>query len=579
MACRFAFASINPQSEIHNPQSPSCCFTKAWAPCHDIAAVRTLKLTVSLKLMICLIGSLALIFAILGYKNLRQHRQDLEELTVQSADRISDTIRRGTRFSMLRNHREEVYQTITTIGGQPGINKIRIFNKEGMISFSTDGREVNTYVDKQAEACYACHAQEEPLQKLNRPDRVRVYQESSGQRVLGMISPIENEPGCYEADCHAHPESQQVLGVLDVTMSLANVDQRMAEGQWALTSNLIGAVLLISLAFGGLIWMVVYRPVRRLIAGTQRVAEGDLEHKIDVSSRDEFGEFAESFNRMTGELQRANEESKEWARTLEVKVEEKTAEVKSAHQRMIQVERMASMGQLAAIVAHEINNPLAGILTYARLLSKRVGRLDSRELEDIKEDLDMIAGESARCGEIVKGLLQFARQGARNFQPTDVNTLVVESLRLVKHKTHLLGVETETCLAPDLPRLVCDGQEIRQALVAILINACEAVTPGEGLVQVGTLYRKEPEAIEIWVKDNGVGMDEETQQHIFEPFFTTKEQGKGVGLGLAAVSGIVSQHAGEVEVQSSPGNGCTLTLVLPLSQARHRAAQSKASAV
>jgi len=296
---------------------------------------------------------------------------------------------------------------------------------------------------------------------------------------------------------------------------------------------------------------------------------------------EEIGELANSFNHMTEELRRAKEEITEWTRKLEQRVEEKTGELQRAHQRMVKIERMASMGQLAAIVAHEINNPLAGILTYARLLAKKLKKpvQDAESCGQVQSDLELIASEASRCGEIVKGLLQFSRQGKRNYQANDLNQLVRESLRLIKHKTDLMSISIE--LAPDeeLMPVVCDAQEIRQALVAVLINACEAVHTNEGIIQVGTESRPDLDSVDIWIRDNGVGMDEETQKHIFEPFFTTKEHGKGVGLGLAAVSGIINQHSGEIEVESEPGKGTKITLRLPLTSEAATASDNKAMAL
>jgi two-component system NtrC family sensor kinase len=281
---------------------------------------------------------------------------------------------------------------------------------------------------------------------------------------------------------------------------------------------------------------------------------------------------------MTEELKRAKDQVAEWTRSLEDRVEQKTEQLQRAHHRMIKIERMASMGQLAAIVAHEINNPLAGILTYARLLIKRsrTSQWSVNEVTEMREDLELIANEASRCGEIVKGLLQFSRQSKKNYQPNDLNQLIRESLRLIKHKLDLLNIQTSACLESDIPPIVCDAQEIRQALVAIFINACEAVSPNEGIVEAGTRHRMDLGVIEIWVRDNGVGMDEETQKHIFEPFFTTKEHGKGVGLGLAAVIGIVNQHSGEIDVESRPGAGTTFTIRLPLTSEAAASPDAKA---
>ena len=160
--------------------------------------------SLAIKLTACVVGGMALLFSIYGYWNLRLWRQSQQEIIFQSADRISDTIRRSIRYSMLRNQREEVFHIINTIGHENGISRIRIFNKEGQISFSTDDQEVGQFVDKNAEACYACHAQAQPLAKLDRPDRMRIYSARDGTRVLGLIRPIENEADCSNAACHAH---------------------------------------------------------------------------------------------------------------------------------------------------------------------------------------------------------------------------------------------------------------------------------------------------------------------------------------------------------------------------------------
>ncbi|MFB3904823.1 MAG: sensor histidine kinase [Acidobacteriota bacterium] len=547
--------------------------------------VRTLRrwtFSLSLKLSICLIGSILIVFGLLGYQHIRLHERDLEEMTFASAERITDTIKNSTRYSMMRNQREDVFQIIQTIAHEPGINKIRIFNEDGSVRYSTDPQEVGTQVDKRAEACYACHVQEQPLTRLNRPDRVRIYEAPSGERILGLISPIENSADCAGAGCHVLPARQTVLGVLDVTLSLQKADAMIAEGRTKIARGVVIAAMVISSFFGLLIWAMVYRPVRKLRAGIQQVGRGQLDYSIEVASRDEIGELAGSFNHMTEELRRAKEEITEWTRKLEHRVEEKTAELQRAHQRMIKIERMASMGQLAAIVAHEINNPLAGILTYARLLRKKLSKSPQNpdSHAQVESDLDLIASEAARCGEIVKSLLQFSRQGKRNYQANDLNQLVRESIRLIKHKVDLMCIRTELELGEGLAPVVCDAQEIRQALVAVLINACEAVHPNEGVIRIGTQLRPEIDSVDIWIKDNGVGMDAETQKHIFEPFFTTKEHGKGVGLGLAAVSGIINQHSGEIEVESEPGKGTKITLRLPLtSEAASAGENSKAIAL
>nr|ART35731.1 B59 [uncultured bacterium] len=531
---------------------------------------RLRHVNLSLKLTICLIGGMVIIFTVLGYQIIALHRQNLEEATYSSGDRITDIVKRSTRYGMMHNRSDEIDQIVASIGSQPGIETIRIFNKAGEIRFSTDQREVSTRVDKNAEACYACHVRDtESLQRnqiphqLSREERTRIFK-SNGERTLSVINPIENEANCSTASCHAHPPDTKILGMINIRMSLASVDAAIDESRRQMISKLLLSIAALSLIIGGLIWLMVHKPVHQLIIGTNRVAAGDLDYKIKITSRDEVGDLAHSFNKMTDELKLANTELNGWARALEERVDQKTAELGEAHQHILRVEKLASIGKLAAIVAHEINNPLAGILVYAKLLLKRLRKSSERATDDeARQYLETIVGESARCGEIVKGLLQFSRQTKVNVEPHDINDIIRQSIRLVQHKIDLMSIRTKIDLAPDLKKIICDGQQIKQALVALLINACEAVPQGEGLFTVASRYLPNRHMTEISISDNGIGMDASTEKQIFEPFFTTKEQGKGVGLGLAVVYGIVTAHGGEIEVESNPGAGTTFRVRLP----------------
>ncbi|HYX31214.1 MAG TPA: ATP-binding protein [Pyrinomonadaceae bacterium] len=512
-------------------------------------------------------------FSALGYKIIRLHRENLEEATCAAGDRITETVKRSTRSGMLNNRSDEIDQILRSIGSQPGIEKISIFNKSGEIRSSTDEHELFTRVDKSAEACSACHVHDPGAAKpsssvphqLSRQERTRIFTDANGHRTLSVINPIDNEPVCSNSGCHAHSADTKVLGMINVRMSLDTVDAAISASRRQMLVSLAGAVLLLSALFGTLIWTMVHRPVRKLIAGTNHVAAGELDFKISIRSRDEVGELAQSFNRMTGELKRAHVEINEWNRGLEERVEKKTLELQQAHAHVLRVEKLASIGKLAAIVAHEINNPLAGILVYARLVLKRFSRNGHGTAvdEETKKNVETIAAESARCGEIVKGLLQFSRQTKPNVKANDLNAIVEESLRLVRHKIDLMGARVIMKCEAALKPIECDEQQIKQALVALLINACEAVHPDEGVITISSHYDEDTRAAEVRLTDNGVGMEAQTREHIFEPFFTTKEQVKGVGLGLAVVYGIVTGHGGQIEVESSPGCGTTFVIRLP----------------
>lgn len=525
--------------------------------------------SLTIKLIICVVGSVVIIFSVFGYVNIQHSREHLEGLVLTSAQGIGDIIKRSTRLSMLENRRDELYHMINQIGDEPGLKRVRILNKEGKITFSTDENEINTYVDKKAEACYACHTQERPLAKLSRPDRARIFKVNGGERLLGLIQPIENEPDCYTASCHVHPESKKVLGVLDINISLAKVDESIAEYQRNIILNLLVIMITISLVSAGFVWLMIYGPVKKLIAGTKRIAAGDMDHVIEAKSSDELGLLANSFNRMTRDLKRANNEITDWTKTLEERVENKTQELQRANQIILQAEKLASVGRLAAIVAHELNNPLAGIVNYAKLLVRRIDsrKFDADGYEKSREILDMVMNEAMRCGEIVKNLLQFSRQSDLVLAPNDIESIIADSVRLIEHLTTMRGIDLEIEVEDGIPKISCDAQKIKQVLLALLLNACDAILE-EGAIEISCRYIAGSKSVEIVVRDNGIGMSEETARHIFEPFFTTKEEGEGVGLGLSVAMSIIERHGGSISVNSALNEGTSFTLVLPLSPGR-----------
>jgi two-component system NtrC family sensor kinase len=503
------------------------------------------------------------IFALLGYLNIRLHRQHLEAATLASAERVSDVIKRSTTYYMLRNDREGLYHSIQTIADEPGMIKVRILDPEGRINYSTDPAEVSQVLDKTAEACYGCHNQSQPLALLNRPDRFRIYRNGGGHRVLGIITPIENQTSCSTADCHAHPASQQVLGVLDTNLSLATADAQLKASSAHLLAYTAGAMLMVAALSWLFVWQVVGKPIKALENGTEHLSQGNLGYQIQVRSRDEVGDLAQSFNSMSLQLRAANEEIVTWAKTLEDRVADKTRELKRAHDHMLYVEKMASMGKLAAVVAHEVNNPLSGILTYAKLLRKWVGtgQAEHEKREEAMECLELIAAESRRCGDLIKNLLSLSHTAPMNVQSTDLHAVIDRCLLLVRHQLELNGIELQQQRAPALPLVSCDPAQIEQVVLALILNAIDAMPCG-GTLSLETL--RTHDEIEIKVRDDGAGIAPDVLPQIFEPFMTTKESGRGVGLGLAISRGIMERHDGRIEVQSELGRGTTFTVTLPL---------------
>jgi len=535
----------------------------------------------SVKLALWLAVGLAVVFGMVSYGGRRVYRATLEEVSTAAAERMGDVIKRATRHSMLQNNRADLYFTIRTMGAQPGIKRIRIYNQEGRISFSTDPAEVNHLVDKTAEACYGCHAQSAPLTKLARPDRVRFFQDPHDGRVLGLIHPIENDSECSNSACHAHPASQRVLGVLDTQLSMISADAHVAAyARREFLLDLLGMAALLLLCIV-LVWMLVQKPVRALMEGTRRFGAGELAYRIAVRSSDEIGTLAESFNRMGTELQAAREELSLFAQTLEQRVQEKTAQVQQAMTRMAEMERLVSLGKLAAAVAHEINNPLAGVLTYAKLLGRHMDRERARraaalagasswvaapeETAEQREWLAIIEGETRRCGALVKNLLTFARQVPIEMVETDINGLLERCLRLVQHQLELQNIQWEW--NPDGPLSVyCDSGRVQQVFLAIIVNAVDAMPRG-GLLRLDSRLEPAgalPERVVIEIADNGAGIAPDVLPHIFEPFFTTKDEARSTGMGLAVAYGIIRQHGGEIRVESQLGQGTAFRIYLPV---------------
>ncbi|HUI78842.1 MAG TPA: ATP-binding protein [Bryobacteraceae bacterium] len=520
---------------------------------------KAIRVGLAAKLAICVVASTALFFALFGYLNLRMERRQSQDLVLQAAERITDLILRSTHYLMLRNDREALYNVIQEVGSEPGIRRIRIFNKEGRITVSTDFAERDTVVDKSAEACYGCHAQSQPLVKLNRSDRGRIFTDKQGNRILGVIRPIENSPACSNAACHVHRASQRVLGVVDANLSLAAVDAQIAQHQGTLAGVLILTMIVGSLMAVLFIWIVVYRPVKALIRGTHRVADGDFSYRLPIHSDDELGDLAASFNKMTEEVEG------EQAR-IEEQVRRKTAELERIHKTLLSSEKMASMGKLAATVAHEINNPLFGILTYARLVLRELIKHDIPARDEMAEQLRTIERESKRCGDLVKSLLTFSRQAPSHREPNDLATVLGRAVALVKHKLELQNIELREDLAPGLPPVECDANQIQQAILVLLVNASEAMPKG-GVLEISALFEPASDQIVVRVKDTGSGIPEDVLPRIFDPFFTTKEDQNRTGLGLAVARSIVEQHAGEISVRSTPREGTEFTITLPVAAA------------
>ena len=493
---------------------------------------------ISHRLIVAVALTAAVIFGLLSNLLIVTHRRSMVTIMESYADQSAETIQRSTRFAMLQNQPAEVHQIIDAIGRQENILGIRILNKDGRVIYSPDKGTIGTMVDKHAEACYVCHASDSPLERPDRTSRTRFFDDSEGHAQLGIIKPIYNEPSCSEANCHAHPPDQAVLGVLDITLDLASTERHMAEERAKALLSI--AIAILSISF--LIWLIVHRlvgkPVGKLMKATDAVAAGDFNYRIEVQRNDELGKLQHSFNEMT----------------------QKIAETES---QLYQSNKLASVGQLAAGIAHEINNPLTGILTFSSLLLSQTDQDPA-----VREDLETIVRETKRCRDIVKGLLDFSRQVPPRKTNSDINAIVNQALSIVDHELDVANIQVTRGLLDELPDVRVDANQLVQVLINLLVNAALAIGPKKGgEIFVGTDLQKidGTQHIEIKVADNGCGIPSQNLQKVFEPFFTTRDTG-GTGLGLAVVWGIVEEHRGTISVDSKPNRGTTFTIHLPVNE-------------
>lgn len=443
------------------------------------------------------------------------------------ADQLSRSIAAATWQSMLADRRDVAYEVMNTIAEKQGIDRIQMYNKDGHLMFST-GRTPAHRLDPSAEICLPCHAGGKPLVNVDIQARTRMFRRGDGRRTLAMITPIYNEPSCSNAACHAHPATVKVLGVLDFTLDASRIDVEMMAMRRRTVLLTLLEILMIGVFLIFATSQLVEKPIQKLIAGTKAIAEMNLDQPIEISSSEELQDLAHSFNVMQGRLKQSLEENAQFTQQLESKVEERTAQLRAAQQKLIQTDRLASLGQLAASVAHEINNPISGVLNLSMLLQRilKDDGIPPNRIEEFRRYLGQVASETSRVGRIVSDLLSFSRRSKPQSTQADINAIVRTTVSLVSHKLQLANVEVEADLLETLPTVQCDASQIQQVVMNLLLNGAEAIKGG-GKVTIQTRTSPDGHGIILRVSDSGSGMPPEVLGKIFTPFFTTKEDGKG----------------------------------------------------
>jgi two-component system, NtrC family, sensor kinase len=489
----------------------------------------------------------------------------------ENGNNIASLVESALYKSMLENDRTTLQSTLDVINNMSGIDDVNMYDNENNLAYSSISIDTSNHSDPN---CKSCHTdigtmfpeKEKTVRIIDIDSECSMSHNNNNSRHLLIRSPILNSESCYTGSCHAHNRSEAVLGSLLIKFPMKDLDDALNKSKkdYILLAGLI-TVLLVSFLIL-LTTRKIKRPLTALIAASEAVARGDKSTRLEINSNhlSDMRMVSIAFNDMLDNLQKANIELQNWSHQLEYKVQKKSEELGQAQQEMINIERIASLGRLSLSVAHEINNPLSGILVYAKLVHKQLNNqsIDPEKKETIQKHLGFIISEAMRCGDIVKGLLDFSRKDQNDFEPRHLHDILRDTYELMNHSMKVGNVSFLSDFSAKSDWIFCSPNQIKQVCVAILMNAVEAITEN-GEVIFRTLNPDE-DHVRIDITDNGSGIAEEDIPHIFEPFFSTKEKTNGIGLGLAIVHGIIQNHKAKIDVRSERGKGTTISITLSL---------------
>jgi two-component system NtrC family sensor kinase len=487
--------------------------------------------------------------------NLKNFRKVMIDYAISNAEQVADIINQSTFDAMMKNDKTALYHMVGRIAESKHIEHIRLIDQNGKVVFSNITGEVGSVIGKHADECSMCHTTAQPGLVASSANHSRIISSRTGKEVLGFTKAIYNQPACFAASCHFHNRHDTVLGLLDISISLEMLRQKSYEYRLEFIMLTCLLLLLIGVLVTILTYYLVDIPVQRLVRHSALVASGDRATRVPVTSRDELGELSEAINDMTESLGKADKELKGWADSLENKVAERSQEIMRMEEQLRRSEKLASLGTLAAGVAHEINNPLTGILLYASILNS-----DSRLDPALAPDVKIVISETQRCADIVKNLLEFSREATPEKELTALDVLLDEVTALFHKQPNFKNILIRKSYDQNLPPIALDPNQIRQVFMNLVINAGHAMPQG-GELEISTYRSADCKYICAALHDNGAGITEENLARIFDPFFTTKSQGTGLGLSISY--GIIENHNGKIEVRSSPSVGTTFTIMFP----------------
>lgn len=489
----------------------------------------------------------------------------------QNGNNIGSIVEGALYTSMLENDKSTLHSTLDIINTMPGIDDVNLYDQNDNLTYSSFASETEYHSNPD---CIACHSnlsemfakKERSYTIIDEKSDCSMNPNRPGQRHLLIRRPILNEMSCYTASCHAHSETDEVLGSLIIRMPLKNLDNALQKSsvEFLLMATIITAIIVMMLIL--FTRKNIKDPLNSLIIASEEVSAGKLKTRLDIRPDllDDMKMVSLAFNNMLDHIDSATDELENWSKQLEYKVQKKSEELSEAQNELINVERIASLGKLSASVAHEINNPLSGILIYTKLVHKQLDGqdIDPEKKANMLHKLRLIETETKRCGDIVKGLLDFSRKDQDDFEERHLNDLVQETHDLMMHHIKISNITFVTDLTARSDLIFCSPNQVKQACIALLVNASEAVTDNGEIVL--RTKNSDDETVRLEIADNGSGIAQEDIPHIFEPFFSTKRDARGIGLGLPIVHGIIQNHNGKVEVHSVVGQGTTISLIFPL---------------
>jgi two-component system NtrC family sensor kinase len=499
------------------------------------------------------------------------YEQNLNTVIRQNGNNVGSIVEGSLYHSMLENNKSTLQGTLDLINTMSGIDEVNMYNDRDSLVYSSFSTDTITHSNPN---CISCHsniqsmfpAQEKSYRIIDIKSECSMNNNDNSHRHLLIRSPILNEKSCYTSACHAHAETDRVLGSLIIKMPLYDLDRTVEKSS---TKFFVLATIITILLVSILIIFTrkkIKDPLNEIIKASVAVANGNKNTRLDIKpdELDDMRMVSQAFNDMLDNLQSATEELQNWSQQLEYKVQKKSEELGAAQNELIHIERIASLGKLSSSVAHELNNPLSGILVYTKLIYKQLSNpdLDSAKKDSILRHLKLIENETKRCGEIVKGLLDFSRKEQEDFESKHLHKVLYETFELMTHPIKIANISFQTDFKAKSDLIFCSPNQIKQACIAIIVNASEAVLEN-GEIVISTV-NPDNDSIRIDISDNGIGIPEDDLSHIFEPFFSTKQDTSGIGLGLAIVHGIIKSHNGRIDVKSELGKGTTMSITLPL---------------